>query len=90
MMSGNLPYWLEHWLGIPAGPGEGTVWSLDVVWPLPAWGAIVLLVLALLYVVGIYSRENPKVSLRRRLALAAVRLTLIGIVLLMLGQVSLA
>ncbi len=89
-MNGTLPYWLERWLGIDAGPGEGTAWTIDLVWPLPAWATILLTAFALLYVIGIYLRENPKTPLWRRMTLAAVRLALVGILLLMLAQVSLA
>ena len=89
-MNGTLPYWLERWLGIDAGPGEGTAWTIDFVWPLPAWATLLLAAFAVLYVIGIYLRENPKTPLWGRMALAAARLALLAILLLMLAQVSLA
>ncbi len=88
-MSGTLPYWLEQWLGIRAGPGEGTAWTLDYHWPLPAWATLLLLAVGAVYVVGIYLRENRRAPLWGRMTLAGMRLALVAILLIMLAQLSL-
>lgn len=76
-------------MGIETGPGEGAVWSLESRWPLPPWATLLLAVAAAAFVVGIYLREAPTVSLRRRMALAAIRLALLALACAMLAQVSL-
>jgi len=89
-MSGTLPEWIERLLGIHAGPGEGTVWSLEHTWSWPPWVTLLLLALAVALVVAIYLRENRGVARRYRMILAAMRLALVAIVLLMIAQVSLS
>ena len=32
-MSGTLPTWMEHWLGLADKPGMGTAWRLEGQWP---------------------------------------------------------
>lgn len=88
-MTGTLPYWLERWLGIDGEPGEGTAWTLDYLWPLPAWAALLLLALVVGYVVGIYLRESRRAPFWMRMTLAGMRLALVAILLVMLAQVSL-
>ncbi len=88
-MNGTLPYWLERWFGVAADAGEGTAWTLDYVWPLPAWATLLLAVAAVAYVVGIYLRENHRTPLWTRMTLAGMRLALVAMLLLMLAQVSL-
>ncbi len=89
-MSGTLPYWLERWLGVASDPGEGTAWTLDYVWPLPAWATLLAVALAGAYVVGIYLRENRRAPLWVRMTLAGMRLALVALLLVMLAQVTLA
>jgi len=87
-MSGTLPSWLQRLLGIEAGPGEGTVWSLEHTWRWPPWVTLLLLAAAVLAVVGIYLREGRQRGVRYRLLLAAMRLAVVVLVLLMIAQVS--
>ena len=89
-MSGTLPHWIERLLGVEAGPGEGTVWSIEHSWGWPPWVTLLATVFAVTFVVMIYLRENREASRRLRLALAAVRLGILAIVLLMIAQFMLS
>ena len=89
-MNGSLPHWLEQWLGIPAGPGEGIVWSLEHTWAWPPWLTLLALVAAIALVVYIYLHEGQQVSRGYRLMLAGVRLAVLTLVVLMIAQVSIA
>lgn len=88
-MSGTLPTWMERWFGLPVRPGMGTAWRLEGRWPLPAWATLLLAAVLLAAVIHVYLRENRKTSRRFRLALAAIRLCLVGLVLAMAAQVGL-
>lgn len=88
-MNGTLAPWLARLLGIEAGPGEGTVWSIEHLWPLAPWATLVLAVLVALFVLAIYARENRQSSRRFRTMLACMRLGAIGIVALMIAQLML-
>ena len=89
-MSGTLPNWVERLIGVEAGHEEGTVWSLEYTWPL--WPSITLLlaVLAVVFVVVIYWHEGRRVRGPYRIMLAAIRLSLVAIVLVMIAQLSLS
>lgn len=87
-MSGTLPNWLERLLGIEAGTGEGTVWSLEHTWRWPPWVTLVLVAVAVAVVVGIYLHQGRERGLGYRLLLAAMRLAVVVLVLLMIAQVS--
>src|SRR5487761_1223809 len=85
-MSGTLPTWLERWLGVPAaGSGEGTAWSLDYTWPWAAWATLLFLFAAAAWIVYWYHREAAPAGKLYRWTLAGVRLTLVGLLLLMLA-----
>ena len=88
-MNGALPSWIERLLGIDVGPGEGTVWSIEHSWPWPPWVSLLFVAAAVAFFVGIYLREGRQASRRYRLTLAAIRLFLVAIVLLMLAQLTL-
>jgi hypothetical protein len=88
-MRGILPSWIERLLGIEAVPGEGTQWSLEHSWPWPPWATLLLFVFAVVFVLAIYAREGAA-RRRLRLSLAVVRLTLLGLVALMIAQLSLS
>ena len=88
-MSGTLPTWMEHWFGLSNGPGMGIAWRLDYHWPWPAWATLLGVVALVAAIVGIYLRESRQASRRYRLALAAIRLLVLGLVLLMIAQVEL-
>ena len=89
-MSGTLPTWMEHWFGLSKGPGMGVAWRLDFHWPWPAWCTLLGLAALAAAIVGIYLRESRQASRRYRLALAAIRLLVLGLVLLMIAQVELS
>ncbi len=86
-------YWLEveRWLSGGPSPGSATgegasglEATVQATWELPPW-----LILATLLVCGglllaIYLREGPSTARRWKILLAALRLSLVGIVLLML------
>ena len=88
-MSGTLPSWIEHWLGLSGGPGMGVAWRLDYHWPWPAWASLLGVALLVAAIVGIYLRESRQASRCYRLALAAMRLLVLGLALLMIAQVEL-
>ncbi len=88
-MSHSLPTWIERLLGVPAEPGEGTVWSLENSWNWPAWVTLLFVVFAVAVVVAIYLRENRQAPAWYRAMLAALRLGSVAIVLLMLTQLAL-
>lgn len=86
-MNGTLPQWLERWLDIPAaGSGEGTAWTLDDRWTWAPWATLVFVVLAAAWVLFWYVREIAAAGRGLRLLLAAIRLTLVGLLLFMLAE----
>jgi len=87
-MSGTVPAWVERLLGIESGPGEGTVWRLENAWGWPPWVTLLFLAAAVGFVVAIYLREGRQAGTVYRLALAAIRLVLVLIVLVMIAQFS--
>ena len=85
-MFATLPSWLERLLGTPAVDGEGTAWSLDHSW---SWRPSITLgfaIVAAIFVIATYLRENRHATLGYRMALAALRLCAVAVVLLMLAQ----
>jgi hypothetical protein len=89
-MNHVVPSWIERLLGINTEPGEGMVWSIECAWPWPPWVTLLLAALAVVFVVAVYWRENPRASQAYRMALAAVRLAILGLVLLMIAQFTLS
>jgi hypothetical protein len=87
-MHGTLPNWMERWLGLTAGGGEGTAWRLEIHWPWPSWVTLLAALAAAALIVAIYLREGRQASRRYRLTLAAVRLTLLAMLLAMIAQVE--
>ena len=89
-MNHVVPPWIERLLGINTETGEGTVWSIDTAWFLPPW--VTLLVVALLVVVcGDHLLAGRcRASRRYRILLAALRLAILGLLLLMIAQVTLS
>ncbi|HEX4149544.1 MAG TPA: vWA domain-containing protein, partial [Pirellulales bacterium] len=86
-MSGTLPKWLEHLLGVQsAGSGEGTLWTLRDSWPLAPWITLLALGGCLALIVSCYLREAGSASRGYRLALAAIRSVLVGILFFMLAE----
>ena len=81
--------WIDRWFGLETGSGEGIAWSIDYSWPWPAWVTLLAVVIAAAFITGIYLREGRRASRRYRLMLAAVRFSLVAIVLLMIAQATL-
>ncbi len=100
-MSGTLPTWMERWFGLSTGPGMGIAWRLEYHWPWPPWATLLGVAALIAVIVGIYLREARQAGAPGgapstlgpgrgyRLALAAVRLFVVGLVLLMIAQVEL-
>jgi len=57
-MSFSVPSWIERLLGTEAGPGEGTVWSLEHAWGWSTWVTLLFLAFAGAFVLLIYLRER--------------------------------
>ena len=89
-MSGTLPRWIERLLGEEPGIGEDTIWSAENSWTWAPWVTLLFVVFAVVFVVVVYLRENRRASVWYRLALAAIRLTLVAVVLLMIAQLALS
>ncbi len=90
-MSGILPNWLEKWLGVEAaGPGEGTLWSLDNTWSWAPWVTLLAILFAVGWVVYFYAREGSAKGRLAKVSLVALRLGLIAIVLFMIAEFSLS
>lgn len=86
---------LEWYLGLPpAGPGQGTAWRVESRPVGPdglAEGLVVTLgVILAAAVVALYFREAHRLSPARRLTLAGLRLAALGLVGVMLSQVTLS
>ncbi len=85
-MNNQLPHWIQRLLGIETSPGEGAGWSLEHTWNWPSWLTLLLVLFTVVFVVVNYARDNPESSRRFRMLLAANRIALVAIVLLMLAQ----
>jgi hypothetical protein len=80
---------MEPWFGLPRGSGMGVAWRVDYHWPWPASLTLLALAALIAAVVAVYMRENRRAGRGYRLALAAIRLLVVGLVLLMIAQVEL-
>ena len=89
-MDHPVPDWIERLLGIKAAAGEGAAWDIEHAWGWPPWVTLLFAVFAVLFVVAIYLRQSRHGSRPYRMMLAAMRLTLVGIVLLMIAQITLS
>ncbi len=90
-MRHSLPSWMEQWLGIEAAEaGEGTVWYFDHVWWWAPWATVVFLVASVALVFWLYHRESSSAGQFYKAMLGTIRLTLIGIVLVMIAELALS
>lgn len=71
-------------LGSEPGAGEGLEVTFVHTWPWAPWVTLLLLLIAGAYVVLMYTRESGQPPRRTRLALAAIRLTLVALVITMM------
>ena len=74
---------------LPVKAGEEAVGILRAEGPLALWLAILIAAGAFFFVLAIYGREAPTAPRRLRLMLAGIRIAIVGIVLLMIAQVTL-
>ncbi len=85
----------ESYLGVPpSGPGQGTDWRIEShsIGPegWPGWLTVAALAVIAVGIVLLYFREARRLSISRRLSLAALRLIALGLVAAMLSQATLA
>jgi hypothetical protein len=90
-MSGRLPAWLAEWLGVPVpSNADAATWQLDSRWSWAPWATLLLVLVAIAWTISLYARESGSASRMYRTALVTLRLTTIGLVLVMLAQWALA
>jgi len=86
-------FW-EWYLNIdPSSPGQGTVWNYShrSPWPdfVPAWAVLILSVSAVAFIVWVYLKETTKFGWPARVVLACLRLSVVGLVLFFLCELTL-
>ncbi|HVT29595.1 MAG TPA: hypothetical protein VHE81_16380 [Lacipirellulaceae bacterium] len=90
-MSGTLPAWLAEWLGVSAASyGDAAKWQLDSRWSWPPWATLLLVLVAILWTVAVYSREAGSAGRIYRASLVTLRLAAVGILLVMIAQWAVA
>lgn len=90
-MNHSLPDWAARLLGLEtSSAGEGMQWSLETHWTWPSWFTLLFVSFAIAWVVHWYLREDPSVSHRAKLLLAAQRLAAIAVLLCMLTELTLS
>lgn len=86
-MNGTLPSTIAHWLGAqPPERAEGLVWRLESMWRWAPWATALLVVAAVAWTALLYARESCGASVIYRAILVVLRLTAIGLLLIMLAQ----
>lgn len=86
-MSGRLPAWLSDWFSVSAPTNaDGAVWQLDSKWSWAPWATLLLVLIAVGWTIALYSRESGNAGRAYRSILAALRLAVLAIVLIMLAQ----
>ncbi len=87
MMAGELPNWLERYLGLPtAGPGQGTAWTLESSWNWAPWVTLLFALFALAWVAWFYLHEGPTAGRTARAVLGSIRLVLVLLAALLLAE----
>ena len=90
-MKGTLPSWLEPMLGLSAADsGEGTIWRLDYHWPFAASATLLTLAAVGGLILVAYLREAGGARRGVRIALATMRMAAIGLLCLMIAQLTLS
>jgi hypothetical protein len=90
-MNGQLPKWLSDWLGLGAtGKTDGATWQLDSVWSWAPWVTLLTVLAAIMWTVALYAREQTAAGRFYRGVLAALRLTALAALAVMLAQWTLA
>lgn len=86
-MTGSLPHWLEQILGVDTtAAGEGTAWGLDHSWAWPSWLLLLFIAGSVLLIGTLYWLESGSAGRTARLLLAGLRLSAIGLLLLMIAE----
>src|SRR5262245_24780893 len=90
-MTWHLPAWLANWLGIelPAA-GDAATWQLETTWRWPPWATVLVVLIAIMWTIALYSREASTASRVYRAVLTGLRMSAIALVLVMLAQWALA
>ena len=86
MQSGVLPIWMERWLGIEAGSGEGTQWGLESSWSWAPWVTLLFVFFVACWMLYFTMKESPSVSRRVKLLLVSIRMALVGLLLFMIAE----
>ncbi|HEY4759842.1 MAG TPA: vWA domain-containing protein, partial [Thermoguttaceae bacterium] len=89
-MTFTLPNWIAQWSGLETGPGEAIVISFSRGWPWPSWATLLALIFAAGIILQIYLRQGRQAGRRYRIMLAAIRFSLVAIMLLMIAQLTLS
>ena len=90
-MIAALPGWLEGFLGVKsADTGEGTTWSVETSWSWAPWFTLLFVVCAVTFVALLYSKDLGPGRRLLKVLLIGMRLTLIGLLLLMIAEVVLS
>lgn len=86
-----LQRFLAWYLGLRSPrPGEGIAWRFDWRWPAPQWLILVFILLAVIFVAGIYRRDGALLGRGRRAALTGLRLAVFALILGLLTELSLS
>lgn len=86
-MNGTSPGTIAHWLGAQTPePTEGLVWQLHSMWRWAPWATVLLVVATVAWTTLLYARESCGASAIYRGLLVALRLTAMGMLLIMLAQ----
>jgi von Willebrand factor type A domain len=86
-MSAPLPSWLQQWLGAPTTKsGDAVAAGLENAWPWAAWFTLLFVLFSITLVVYVYSTESSSAGRWMRALLAALRISAIAVVLLMIAQ----
>lgn len=89
-MSGTLPNWLADWLAVErAAAGNTVAWRLDLTWPWPPWATMLFVLVTVGGITFVYWHETSSASRGYRTLLSALRLTAVGLLLVMLTQATL-
>lgn len=87
-MNFEAPAWLQEWIGVHAGGGDETVLGrVEMLRPLSATFSLILALLAAATVFYCYSRATDA-SRRYRLTTAFLRLAVVGLLIAMIGELS--
>jgi hypothetical protein len=86
-MSAPLPIWFQQWLSAPTTKsGDAVAAGLENAWPWAAWFTLLFVFLAVALVVYVYITEQSSAGRWMRSLLAALRISAMALVLVMIAQ----